>query len=67
MLRLRLLREGLDLAEFERGFGQQSDDFYEHLARQTAAGNLQREGDKVRLSDTGLRFADEVMASLFIM
>ncbi len=66
MLHLRLLKKGLDLACFERCYGSQSEDFYAHLARQTAAGNLRREGDRIKLSDCGLRFADEVMASLFI-
>jgi len=66
MLRLRLLHQGLDLAEFEKYFGRQPEDFYTTVARQTASGNLWREGDRIRLSDCGLRFADEVMASLFI-
>ncbi len=66
MLRLRLVQEGLDLAEFEKCFGRQSEDFYTTFARQIESGNLWREGDRIRLSDCGLRFADEVMASLFI-
>ncbi|KAF1082477.1 MAG: Oxygen-independent coproporphyrinogen-III oxidase-like protein YggW [Candidatus Rifleibacterium amylolyticum] len=66
MLRLRLLQEGLDLADFEQRFGTQPADFYAHLNRQTESGNLWREGDRIRLSDCGLRLADEVMASLFI-
>jgi len=66
MLRLRLVQQGLDLADFEQCFGRQPEDFYRTLARQTATGNLWREGDKIRLSDCGLRLADEVMASLFI-
>ena len=66
MLRLRLLQEGLDLKEFEQIYGRQPVEFYANLDRQTAAGNLWREGDRIRLSDCGLRLADEVMASLFI-
>lgn len=66
MLRLRLLQEGLALADFEQRSGHQSDDFYAQLDRQIAAGNLWREDDRIKLSDKGLRLADEVMASLFI-
>ncbi len=66
MLRLRLLQDGLDIARFVDRYGRQSDEFYATLSHQIETGNLCRGGDRLRLSDSGLRVADEVMASLFI-
>ncbi|EKD81876.1 MAG: hypothetical protein ACD_39C01591G0003 [uncultured bacterium] len=66
MLRLRLLLDGLDLVDFVRCFGEQTDEFYETLATQINSGNLLCHQNQVRLSDQGLRIADEIMASLFI-
>ncbi|EKD84195.1 MAG: coproporphyrinogen III oxidase [uncultured bacterium] len=66
MLRLRLLLDGLDIVDFERHFGRQADEFYTTLTGQIDSGNLLRYDNLVRLTDQGLRIADEVMASLFI-
>ena len=66
MLRLRLLVDGLDIASLERRFGAQDSEFYTALVEQIDSGNLLRHENQVRLSDQGLRVADEVMASLFI-
>ncbi|PKL43756.1 MAG: hypothetical protein CVV41_08285 [Candidatus Riflebacteria bacterium HGW-Riflebacteria-1] len=66
MLSLRLLRDGLDTVDFERHFGRQADEFYTTLAGHIASGNLLRYDNRVRLTDQGLRIADEIMASLFI-
>ncbi|OGK06377.1 MAG: hypothetical protein A2W80_15380 [Candidatus Riflebacteria bacterium GWC2_50_8] len=66
MLRLRLLLDGLDIVDFERHFGRQADEFYATLSGQIDSGNLLRYDSLVRLTDQGLRIADEVMASLFI-
>ncbi|MBU1106427.1 MAG: coproporphyrinogen III oxidase family protein [Candidatus Riflebacteria bacterium] len=66
MLRLRLLIDGLDIANLERHFGAQGDEFYMTLGEHIDSGNLLRHENQVRLSDQGLQIADEVMASLFI-
>jgi oxygen-independent coproporphyrinogen-3 oxidase len=66
MLRLRLLTDGLNLSELERRFGAQPEVFNEQVCRQTDLGNLLRNGECLRLSDVGLKIADEVMAELFL-
>jgi len=61
-LNLRL-REGFDLAEFERRFGES---FYSHFGRQAArlfeGGLLIQERGRVFLSDRGIEIADSVFA-----
>ncbi len=66
MLNLRLLLDGLNLQTLVARFGPQPQDFYVELARQLKSGNLQRNGDQIRLTDQGLVVADNVLASLFI-
>ncbi len=66
MLSLRLLADGLDLAQLTSRFGTQPAEFSAELSRQLTAGNLEKNGDCLRLTDQGLAIADYVMSSLFI-
>lgn len=67
MLRLRLLKEGLNLGTLDKRFGCQSAEFYCELERLLSEGLLQKiDESRVKLTDRGLIMADDVMASLFI-
>ncbi len=66
MLSLRLLSDGLDLAQLTARFGAQPTEFFAELEHQIIQGNLEKNGECVRLTDRGLAIADHVMASLFV-
>jgi oxygen-independent coproporphyrinogen-3 oxidase len=66
MLRLRLLTEGLNLKALVRKFGPQSEKFYAELAWQVECGNLVKRDSLITLSNEGILYADNIIATLFI-
>jgi oxygen-independent coproporphyrinogen-3 oxidase len=54
---------GLDLAEFRRRFGAELADVYPHVAGLERDDLVHRDGDRLRLTPRGLRFADTVAAT----
>ena len=66
MLRLRLLRDGLDLNEFSEKFGEPDQDFFRKLQLQLEQRLIEKSGNIIRLTEKGIVFADNVMAELFI-
>ncbi|MGM0598433.1 MAG: radical SAM family heme chaperone HemW [Candidatus Rifleibacteriota bacterium] len=65
MLRLRLLRDGLDLVQFAEKFGEPDKDFYLTLQLQIEQKNIAKSGKIIKLTDKGIIFADNVMSELF--
>ncbi len=67
MLRLRLLKDGLNLKELVEKFGAPPANFYRNVKKLLNGGRLYVNGpDSVAMTDKGLIMADDLMASLFI-
>ena len=64
ILGLRLV-EGVSLTDFEQRFGQSPDAIFgEAIERHTSIGLLERDGDRLRLTDRGLLLANNVFMDL---
>ncbi len=61
------LTEGVSEAQFRKCFGHPVDEVYGPvLARHTGAGLLERTGDRIRLTETGLDLANYVMSDFLL-
>ncbi|GAB4281430.1 MAG: radical SAM family heme chaperone HemW [Candidatus Rifleibacteriota bacterium] len=66
MLRMRLLKDGVNVSSLERRFGPQSESFYMELQWHIEQGNIEKAGDVVRLTRKGIAFSDTIISALFI-
>lgn len=66
LLRLRTC-QGIDLDEVEAKFGtERKNSLMEHFGNHYPAGYFERTGNRLRLTDAGLWFADGIAADLFV-
>jgi coproporphyrinogen III oxidase-like Fe-S oxidoreductase len=54
---------GVDLAVFRGRFAEEAESAFPHLARLVCDGLLERRDERLRLTSSGLRFADDVAAT----
>ncbi len=65
MLRMRLLREGLNLQSLAELHGKLPDSFSHSVKKHMDLGNIEEAHENIRLTSKGLPFANKVISDLF--